>query len=49
VTRVLRDVADLGNSFLLIKVAVDEVSPAVVALARSGLGTAVLLPIALSL
>jgi drug/metabolite transporter (DMT)-like permease len=37
-----------GSSFLLIKVAVGEVSPAVVALARAGLGTAVLLPIALS-
>src|ERR687888_337528 len=37
-----------GSSFLLIKVAVGEVSPAVVALARTGLGAAVLLPVALA-
>jgi drug/metabolite transporter (DMT)-like permease len=37
-----------GSSFLFIKVAVEDVSPWVVALARTGLGAAVLLPVAVS-
>jgi len=37
-----------GSSFLLIKVAVEDVSPWVVAPARTGLGAAVLLPVAVS-
>ncbi len=36
-----------GSSFLFIKVAVDELSPAVVVLARTALGALVLLPVAL--
>ena len=37
-----------GSSFLLIRVAVEEVSPAVVALLRTAMGAAVLAPLALA-
>jgi drug/metabolite transporter (DMT)-like permease len=37
-----------GSSFLFIKIAVEDVSPAVVAFARAGLGAAVLLPLTLA-